>query len=397
MKEEILTLKEALAKAVDKLQQMEVPDADIDAWYLLSYVTGLDRAAFFLHGEEPMAEPDMIRYRDLVTKRGERIPLQHLTGEQEFMGLDFHVNEHVLIPRQDTECLVERVLPYVDGKRVLDVCTGSGCIAIAIAKLGKPFIVHGVDISEEALAVARQNATELNASVELFAGDLMTKMDGQYDVIVSNPPYIPPSVIEGLMPEVRLHEPMLALDGGQDGLEFYRRIAGQAVTRLAPNGRLFLEIGCEQAAAVAEMSQEAIAELEKNGKYALNLDGAEAVIEAADVEIFSEDIPGWLVANEGKLTVALEVTVTEELRREGIARELVNRIQNIRKSSGFEITDKIKITISKNTQTDDAVNEYNTYICNQVLGTSLDLADEVKDGTELNFDDFSLFVNVIKD
>ena len=255
MKEEILTLKEALAKAVDKLQQMEVPDADIDAWYLLSYVTGLDRAAFFLHGEEPMAEPDMIRYRDLVTKRGERIPLQHLTGEQEFMGLDFHVNEHVLIPRQDTECLVERVLPYVDGKRVLDVCTGSGCIAIAIAKLGKPFIVHGVDISEEALAVARQTATELNASVELFAGDLMTKMDGQYDVIVSNPPYIPPSVIEGLMPEVRLHEPMLALDGGQDGLEFYRRIAGQAVTRLAPNGRLFLEIGCEQAAAVAEILQ----------------------------------------------------------------------------------------------------------------------------------------------
>ena len=255
MKEEILTLKEALAKAVDKLQQMEVPDADSDAWYLLSYVTGLDRAAFFLHGDEPMAEPDMIRYRDLVTKRGERIPLQHLTGEQEFMGLDFHVNEHVLIPRQDTECLVERVLPYVDGKRVLDVCTGSGCIAIAIAKLGKPFIVHGVDISEEALAVARQNATELNASVELFAGDLMTRMDGQYDVIVSNPPYISPSVIEGLMPEVRLHEPMLALDGGQDGLEFYRRIAGQAVTRLAPNGRLFLEIGCEQAAAVAEILQ----------------------------------------------------------------------------------------------------------------------------------------------
>ena len=169
MKEEILTLKEALAKAVDELQQMEVPDADIDAWYLLSYVTGLDRAAFFLHGEEPMAEPDMIRYRDLVTKRGERIPLQHLTGEQEFMGLAFHVNEHVLIPRQDTECLVERVLPYVDGKRVLDVCTGSGCIAIAIAKLGKPFIVHGVDISEEALAVARQNATELNASVDGWA------------------------------------------------------------------------------------------------------------------------------------------------------------------------------------------------------------------------------------
>ena len=151
------------------------------------------------------------------------------------------------------------------------------------------------------------------------------------------------------------------------------------------------------AAAVAEMSQEAIAELEKNGKYTLNLDGAEAIIEASDVEIFSEDIPGWLVANEGKLTVALEVTVTEELRREGIARELVNRIQNIRKSNGFEITDKIRITISKNLQTDDAVNEYKDYICNQVLGTSLDLADEVKEGTELNFDDFSLLVNVVKE
>ena len=151
------------------------------------------------------------------------------------------------------------------------------------------------------------------------------------------------------------------------------------------------------AVAVAEMSQEAIAELEKNGKYTFDLGGAEAVIESADVEIFSEDIPGWLVANEGKLTVALEVTVTDELRREGIARELVNRIQNIRKSSGFEITDKIKLTLSKNPQTDDAVNEYNSYICNQVLGTSLTLADEVKDGTELNFDDFSLFVNVVKE
>ncbi len=150
------------------------------------------------------------------------------------------------------------------------------------------------------------------------------------------------------------------------------------------------------AAAVAGMSQEAIAELEKNGKYTFQLDGGEAVVEAADVEIFSEDIPGWLVANEGKLTVALEVTVTDELKREGIARELVNRIQNIRKSSGFEITDKISIVLSKNPNTDDAVNEYNTYICNQVLANSLTLADEVADGTELSFDDFSLYVKVTK-
>ena len=151
------------------------------------------------------------------------------------------------------------------------------------------------------------------------------------------------------------------------------------------------------AAAVAGMSQEAIAELEKNGKYTFMLDGAETVIETTDVEIFSEDIPGWLVANEGKLTVALEVTVTEELRREGVARELVNRIQNIRKNSGFEITDKIKVALSKNPKTDDAVNEYNTYICNQVLANSLELVDEVKNGTELNFDDFSLYVSVVKE
>ena len=151
------------------------------------------------------------------------------------------------------------------------------------------------------------------------------------------------------------------------------------------------------AAAVTELSQEAIAELEKNGSYILNLNGENAVIETSDVEIINEDIPGWLVANEGKLTVALEVTITEELRREGIARELVNRIQNIRKSSGFEITDKINVSLSKNILTDDAVNEYNNYICNQVLANSLILKDEIENGTELNFDDFNLYIEVIKE
>ena len=150
------------------------------------------------------------------------------------------------------------------------------------------------------------------------------------------------------------------------------------------------------AAAVAALSQEAIAQFEKEGSYTLDLDGTQAVIETGDVEIFSEDIPGWLVANEGKLTVALEVTITEELRREGMARELVNRIQNIRKSSGFEITDKIKITLSKNAQTDDAVIEYKEYICNQVLANSLILVDEIADGVKLDFDDFDLFVCVEK-
>lgn len=147
---------------------------------------------------------------------------------------------------------------------------------------------------------------------------------------------------------------------------------------------------------VSEMSQEAIAELEKDGRYTLILDEQEAVLEIGDVEIISEDIPGWLVTNEGKLTVALEVTITEELRREGVARELINRIQNIRKSNGFEITDKIEIALSKNPQTDDAVKEYNMYICHQVLANSLELVDTVKEGTELNFDDFSLYINVRK-
>ena len=150
------------------------------------------------------------------------------------------------------------------------------------------------------------------------------------------------------------------------------------------------------AAAVSGMTQEEIARLEREGSYTFTLDGVEAVVEAADVDIFSEDIPGWLVANEGRLTVALEVTVTDELRREGIARELVNRIQNIRKSSGFEITDKIDIVLSKNPNTDDAVTEYNTYICNQVLANSLTLADEVADATELSFDDYSLMIKVTK-
>ncbi|MDR0894175.1 MAG: isoleucine--tRNA ligase [Prevotellaceae bacterium] len=151
------------------------------------------------------------------------------------------------------------------------------------------------------------------------------------------------------------------------------------------------------AALVAGLPQTAIAELEQKGSYTIHSDeGWDATIEAADVEIFSEDIPGWLVANEGKLTVALEVTITEELRREGIARELVNRIQNIRKANGYEITDKIHITLSKNPHTDDAVREYNAYICNQVLGMSLTLEDEIPNGTELTFDEYTLRVNVSK-
>ena len=150
------------------------------------------------------------------------------------------------------------------------------------------------------------------------------------------------------------------------------------------------------AAAVTAMSQEDINRMEQEGKFTFVLDGVEAVVDASDVEIFSEDIPGWLVANEGKLTVALEVTITEELRREGIARELVNRIQNLRKQSGLEITDKINITLSKNEQTDDAVVAFKDYICNQVLGASLVLADCVQDGVKLDMDEYELELKIDK-
>ena len=146
--------------------------------------------------------------------------------------------------------------------------------------------------------------------------------------------------------------------------------------------------------AVANMSQDAIADFEKNGRYTFMLSDAPVTIVLDDVEIFNQDIQGWEVANEGKLTVALEVTITDELRKEGMARELVNRIQNIRKSSGFEITDRINVELSKNPISDGAVQEYNTYICNQVLANSLKMLDNVEDATELEFDDFKLYVNV---
>ena len=147
---------------------------------------------------------------------------------------------------------------------------------------------------------------------------------------------------------------------------------------------------------MATLDQAQIAELESNGKLTLDLNGTPAEIETGEVEIYSEDIPGWVVANEGTLTVAMDTVVTDELRREGIARELVSKIQNIRKSSGFEITDKINVTLSKNEQTDAAILEYNDYICNQVLANSLQLAD-LTEGTELEFDGFTLWINVIKE
>lgn len=252
-----LSLKSHLDKAVKVLSQAEVPDASIDAWYLLSYVTGYSRAGYLLHENDEMSERQAEQFHKLVDQRADRIPLQYLTGEQEFMGLSFIVNDSVLIPRQDTESLVEYALPYTKGKKVLDVCTGSGCIAISIAMLGEPEQVDALDLSEAALQTAKGNAEHLGASVNFFQSDLLEQVKDKYDVIVSNPPYIPPTVIQGLMPEVKEHEPFMALDGGDDGLVFYRRLAQEAKQYLLPEGMLFMEIGCEQGQQVKTLFEEA--------------------------------------------------------------------------------------------------------------------------------------------
>lgn len=253
-----MTYVEALNWGKQQLAEAQVAEAELDAWLLLEYVTGMNRAAYFLQQRDGMKLSAYESYRDLILQRKNRIPLQHLTGTQEFMGLPFQVSEDVLIPRQDTETLVELVLPEIKGKRILDVCTGSGCIAISLQKLGEPAVCHGVDISLQALAVANRNRRSLQAEVTLWQSDLFSQVTETYDVIVSNPPYIPPSEIITLMPEVREYEPRLALDGGEDGLEFYRRLASDAGTYLEENGQIYLEIGFDQGEAVAEL-------LEKHG------------------------------------------------------------------------------------------------------------------------------------
>lgn len=246
-----------LAEGRQRLSNAGIADADIDSFLLLEYVTGMNRSRFFLNAREPASVAEVGRYRTFIGQREQHIPLQHITGEQEFMGFPFYVNEHVLVPRQDTECLVELALTYVQGKHVLDMCTGSGCIAVSLMLLGKPAACSGVDISGKALEVARENAERNKAEVDFLESDLFEKVTGTYDVIVSNPPYIPPDVIKELSEEVREHEPYLALNGGEDGLLFYRRISTESIAYLSEDGMLFFEIGSEQAGDVTAVMKEA--------------------------------------------------------------------------------------------------------------------------------------------
>ncbi|MDD7403519.1 MAG: peptide chain release factor N(5)-glutamine methyltransferase [bacterium] len=240
------------------LSEAGIEEASVDSWYLLEYVTKMSRSQFFLKREQKAALEEQQQYFELIQKRAQHIPLQYIIGEQEFMGLPFTVNKNVLIPRQDTEVLTELALAYVKGKKVLDMCTGSGCIAVSLMHYGQPEECHAADISAEALEVARGNAERNQAEIKWIESNLFENITEQYDVIVSNPPYIRPDVIETLMPEVREFEPMKALDGGSDGLLFYRQITEGAVKHLNKGGYLLYEIGYDQAAEVTEI-------MKKNG------------------------------------------------------------------------------------------------------------------------------------
>ena len=253
-----MTWQQVLKAGVRRLQDCKIQEAQQDAWILLEEYGQIDRAHYFLIQMEEMPQERREAYELVIEKRAQRIPVQQITGRQEFCGLEFQVNEHVLIPRQDTECLVEEALKKIKpGDRILDLCTGSGCIIISIQKLMKDQChCFASDISEEALAVAKKNAKELRADVSFFQGDLFEPVEGRFDCMVSNPPYIESSVIEGLEPEVRDHEPMLALDGKEDGLFFYRKIIKEAKNYLQPGGWLFFEIGYLQGEAVSRLLTE---------------------------------------------------------------------------------------------------------------------------------------------
>ncbi|MCM1119838.1 MAG: peptide chain release factor N(5)-glutamine methyltransferase [bacterium] len=240
-----------------KLLEAGIEEAALDARLLLEQICGTDRNALLVHGDRGVSAQEQRAYEEAIDRRSRRIPLQQITGIQEFMGLTYQVNEHVLVPRQDTEILVEEVLrELMDGMRILDLCTGSGCILISLLHYSNGCEGVGIDISSDALAVARCNAAALlgaDSRYNLLESDLFAQVEGRYDIIVSNPPYICHSEIENLMPEVRDHEPMLALDGGEDGLDYYRRIVAESPAYLNGGGRLYLEIGCDQGDAVQKL------------------------------------------------------------------------------------------------------------------------------------------------
>ncbi len=253
-----MTLQQAFEYGRKTLEAANIGDTEVDAWLLLEYVTGITRAKYYMDMQKQISVEQEECYRFCIDKRAAHIPLQHITGVQEFMGLGFCVNEHVLIPRQDTEVLVESVLGELKpDMRILDMCTGSGCILISLLKLKEGLFGVGVDISKEALHMAEKNAKRHEVSAEWIHSDLFENVQGDFDVIVSNPPYIRTAVIEELQDEVKLHDPRLALDGMEDGLYFYRRIVENSPNYLKKGGKLYFEIGHDQGEAVKNLMETA--------------------------------------------------------------------------------------------------------------------------------------------
>lgn len=242
-----MTYGQALKEGTAFLKGSGILEAETDAWLLLSFVCGIDRTAYYLKMCEEMPDSQRLSYEASLKERARRVPLQHITGEQEFMGLRFLVSRDVLIPRQDTEILVEEAIKRIaPGMDVLDLCTGSGCIAISLKKSVPGISIKASDKSGRALRMAQKNAKLNQADIAFVESDLFRAITGTFDMIVSNPPYIPTGEILRLMPEVRDHEPVLALDGSEDGLSFYRNMIRDARGYLRKGGFLLLEIGSEQ-------------------------------------------------------------------------------------------------------------------------------------------------------
>lgn len=239
------------------LKEAVIEEAALDARLLLEEVCGTDRTTLYAHGEQELTEAEEKQYRDMTAERAKRIPLQHILGKTEFMGLTFLVNKNVLCPRQDTEVLVEETLKYLhDGMRILDIGTGSGCILLSLLHYSNDCTGVGADISREALCLAKENAARLSEEAAGFIeSNLFEKIEGTFEIIVSNPPYIRSGEMAGLMPEVRDYEPHRALDGGDDGLFFYREITKQAKNYLIGGGMLFYEIGFDQGDSVREIME----------------------------------------------------------------------------------------------------------------------------------------------
>lgn len=249
-----MTLREALTLGKDLLKKSEIEEYETDAWLLLEAACGCTRNDLFLRGNEPILEEKEKLYKEYLEKRQKRIPVQHIVGVQCFMGLEFLVTPDVLCPRLDTEVLIEEALKRIKpGSSILDMCTGSGCIILSLLHYAKDCTGTAVDLSEKALDVAKRNAQKLEKECTFIHSDLFENIEGRFDVIVSNPPYIATKEIETLSPEVRDHEPHMALDGMEDGLFFYCKIVSASKDFLNPEGWLCFEIGYDQGEAVSDM------------------------------------------------------------------------------------------------------------------------------------------------